>query len=127
MAKTSLQNLTELVGSTEKIAAEPVTKAQIAKPATNKDKLDALKGVEERLNKQFNTSNSLIRLGSRVGVKMPHIVTGIMSLDEEVFGVGGVPRGRVVEVFGPESSGKTTVTLEIIAAEQRNGGRVGRQ
>jgi recombination protein RecA len=52
---------------------------------------------------------------------MPHIITGITSFDEEVLGVGGVPRGRVVEIYGPESSGKTTLVLEIIAAAQRNG------
>jgi recombination protein RecA len=122
MSKTSLQNLTELVGKVEAEAEKAPVKANTHKPLTNEDKLLALKGVEAQLDKQFSTKNSLIRLGSRVGIKMPHIVTGITSLDEEVFGVGGVPRGRVVEVYGPESAGKTTVTLEIIAAEQRNGG-----
>jgi len=121
MSKTPLQNLTELVGKVEVEAEKAPIKTSIAKPTTNADKLLALKGVEERLNKQFDTKNSLIRLGSRVGIKMPHIITGITSFDEEVLGVGGVPRGRVVEIYGPESSGKTTLVLEIIAAAQRNG------
>lgn len=52
---------------------------------------------------------------------MPHLATDIPSLDHTVFGVGGVPKGRIIEIFGPESAGKTTVTLEIVAAEQRRG------
>ena len=121
MAKTSLQDLTEIVGRSQ--AAQTAVNEIVAKVScVPKDKIAALKAVELALDKQFNTTHSLIRLGSRVGVKMPHIATGIISLDNEVFGIGGVPRGRVVEVFGPESSGKTTVTLEIIGAEQKNGG-----
>ena len=126
MAKpTALQNLTDLVGTTPDV--QPVAPKEAVKVIAGKmlttmpEKLSALKAVEAQLDKQFDTKNSLIRLGSRVGLKMPHIATGITSLDEEVFGIGGVPRGRVVEVYGPESSGKTTVTLEIIAADQRNG------
>jgi recombination protein RecA len=121
MAKTSLQDLTEIVGRVQ--AAQTAVNEVVAKVSSvPKDKVAALKAVELALDKQFNTTHSLIRLGSRVGVKMPHIATGIISLDNEVFGIGGVPRGRVIEVYGPESAGKTTVTLEIIGAEQKNGG-----
>ncbi len=126
MAKTTLQNLTELIGTAPDV--QPVAPKETVKVITGKmlttmpEKMMALKAVEEQLDKQFDTKHSLVRLGSRVGVKMPHIITGIVSLDEEVFGIGGVPRGRIVEVYGVESGGKTTLTLEIIAAEQRNGG-----
>ncbi len=108
MAKqTALQNLTDLVGTAPDV--QPVAPKEAVKVIAGKmlttmpEKLSALKAVEAQLDKQFDTKNSLIRLGSRVGLKMPHIATGITSLDEEVFGIGGVPRGRVVEVYGPES------------------------
>jgi recombination protein RecA len=52
---------------------------------------------------------------------MPHISTGIPSFDYGVLGIGGIPKGRIIEIYGPESAGKTTVTLEIVAEEQRHG------
>jgi recombination protein RecA len=85
------------------------------------DKLKQLKAVEAALNKQFNTSNSLVRLKEHVGVPMPSIPTGISTLDLDVIGVGGFPRGRIIELFGPESGGKTTLALETVAEEQRTG------
>jgi recombination protein RecA len=74
-----------------------------------------------QIEKQFG-KGSIVRLGSREAL-MPIAVisTGSISFDAAL-GVGGIPRGRVIEVFGPESSGKTTVTLQIIAEAQRNGG-----
>ena len=120
---TALQTLTDMVGGLQ-VGQKEVKENVITvttKLSTKADKLAALKAVEAQLDKQFDTKNSLIRLGSRVGLKMPHIATGITSFDEEVCGIGGVPRGRVVEIYGPESSGKTTLVLEIIAAAQRNG------
>jgi recombination protein RecA len=74
-----------------------------------------------QIEKQFG-KGSIVRLGSREAL-MPIAVisTGSISFDAAL-GVGGVPRGRVIEVFGPESSGKTTITLQIIAEAQRNGG-----
>ena len=62
-----------------------------------------------------------MRLGSREKVDVPAIPTGSLSLDAAL-GVGGMPRGRVVEIFGPESSGKTTLALHVIAEAQRRGG-----
>ena len=62
-----------------------------------------------------------MRLGSREKVDVPAIPTGSLSLDAAL-GVGGVPRGRVIEIFGPESSGKTTLALHVIAEAQRRGG-----
>jgi recombination protein RecA len=85
---------------------------------------DRSKAVElalAQIEKQFG-KGSIVRLGSREAL-MPIAVisTGSISFDAAL-GVGGVPRGRVSEVFGPESSGKTTITLQVIAEAQRNGG-----
>ena len=74
-----------------------------------------------QIEKQFG-KGSIVRLGSREAlVPISVISTGSISFDGAL-GVGGVPRGRVIEVFGPESSGKTTITLQIIAEAQKNGG-----
>ncbi|HEU5486047.1 MAG TPA: recombinase RecA, partial [Microlunatus sp.] len=71
-------------------------------------------------DKQFG-KGSIMRLGSREKIDVPAIPTGSLSLDAAL-GVGGMPRGRVVEIFGPESSGKTTVALHAIANAQAGGG-----
>src|SRR4051812_37065119 len=74
-----------------------------------------------QIEKQFG-KGSIVRLGSREAlVPISVISTGSISFDGAL-GVGGVPRGRVIEIFGPESSGKTTITLQIIAEAQKNGG-----
>ena len=72
------------------------------------------------IEKQFG-KGSLMRLGDQVGQEVPAIPTGAISLDVAL-GVGGLPRGRVVEIFGPESSGKTTVALHAVAEAQKLGG-----
>ncbi len=85
---------------------------------------DRAKAVElalAQIEKQFG-KGSIVRLGSREALlPIAVISTGSISFDAAL-GVGGVPRGRVTEVFGPESSGKTTITLQIIAEAQRAGG-----
>ncbi|MEE9604612.1 MAG: recombinase RecA [Candidatus Scalindua sp.] len=73
-----------------------------------------------QIEKQFG-KGTIMRLGSDVKFDVPAISTGSLSLDLAL-GVGGVPRGRVVEIFGPEASGKTTLTLHIIASAQKSGG-----
>ncbi len=74
-----------------------------------------------QIEKQFG-KGSIMRLGQKdVIAQMPSISTGSVSLDYAL-GIGGVPRGRVIEVFGPESSGKTTLALQIIAEAQKVGG-----
>jgi recombination protein RecA len=73
-----------------------------------------------QIEKQFG-KGSIIRLGSRDTVDVPAIPTGSVSLDAAL-GVGGLPRGRVLEIFGPESSGKTTLALHAIAEAQKTGG-----
>ena len=67
-------------------------------------------------------SGSLVRLGSKRVVRVPCIPTGLPTVDHEMLQYGGIPRGRIVEVFGPESSGKTTTCLYIVAQEQKLGG-----
>ncbi len=76
----------------------------------------ALAGLEKQFGK-----GSIMRLGSKDVVPISVISTGSISFDAAL-GVGGVPRGRVIEIFGPESSGKTTITLQIIAEAQKAGG-----
>jgi recombination protein RecA len=93
------------------------------KAALTRDQaLAALANVGKVLDTKFKTTNSIVRLGSKLGLVMPHISTKIPSLDNGVLGIGGVPRGRVIEIFGPESAGKTTMALEFISAEQAEGG-----
>ena len=87
------------------------------------DKQERAKAIEAALaqiDKQFG-KGSIMRLGSRETIDVPAIPTGAISLDAAL-GVGGLPRGRVIEIFGPESSGKTTLALHVIAEAQRRGG-----
>ncbi|MDZ7667915.1 MAG: recombinase RecA [Gammaproteobacteria bacterium] len=87
-------------------------------PDSNKDR--ALSAALAQIERQFG-KGSMMRLGDREQVSVPAISTGSLGLDVAL-GVGGLPRGRVVEVYGPESSGKTTLTLQVIAEAQRAGG-----
>ncbi len=80
----------------------------------------ALAAAMAQLDKQFG-KGTVMRLGENLSMDVDVIPTGIMTLDRAT-GVGGVPRGRVIEIYGPESSGKTTVALTIIAEAQKNGG-----
>src|ERR1700751_2873692 len=85
---------------------------------------DRAKAVElalSQIEKQFG-KGSIVRLGSREALLPISVIsTGSISFDGAL-GMGGFPRGRVIEVFGPESSGKTTITLQVIAEAKRNGG-----
>ena len=73
-----------------------------------------------QIEKQFG-KGSIMRLGERGNVGIEAIPTGALSLDLAL-GIGGLPRGRVVEIFGPESSGKSTLATHVVAEAQRNGG-----
>jgi len=90
-----------------------------SKGKVNKDK--ALETVQQDINKAYG-EGSIMRLGGTATLDVESISTGCLSLDMAL-GVGGVPKGRIVEVFGPESSGKTTLALHIIAECQKNGGK----
>lgn len=91
-------------------------------PATREDKEKALKGAIAQIEKNFG-KGAIIKLGAAKAMDIASIPTGSMSLDIAL-GIGGVPRGRIVELYGPESSGKTTVALHIIAEAQKRGGIV---
>jgi recombination protein RecA len=87
----------------------------------DRERLKAIEMAVGQIEKQFG-KGSIMRLGQKDAINVvPAISTGAVSLDYAL-GVGGVPRGRVVEIFGPESSGKTTLTLQIIAEAQKLGG-----
>ena len=118
MAKNALAELGDVLGA-ELAKIAPVTK-KVEAPATKADKFDMLKAVAKTLDKQFSTTFSIVRLGSKVGVPIPSIQTNLPTLDYDVLQCGGIPRGRLVEIYGPESSGKTTLCLHIIAQEQKN-------
>lgn len=84
------------------------------------NKTKALETALAQIEKQFG-KGAVMKLGQNVTMQVDSISTGSLSLDLAL-GIGGLPRGRVVEIFGPESSGKTTVALHVIAEAQKNGG-----
>lgn len=87
-----------------------------------KDKESTLKITTDEIEKKFG-KGAIMRLGESTALNVEAIPTGALPLDVAL-GIGGVPRGRIVEIYGPESSGKTTVALHIIAEEQAAGGIV---
>ncbi len=86
------------------------------------DKKAALETALAQIEKQFG-KGAVMKLGANVAMQVDAISTGSLSLDLAL-GVGGVPRGRVIEIFGPESSGKTTLALHVLAEAQKAGGEV---
>jgi recombination protein RecA len=84
------------------------------------DKMKALAAALGQIEKQFG-KGSVMRLGDHEVVDIQSVSTGSLGLDSAL-GIGGLPRGRVVEIYGPESSGKTTLTLQVIAEMQKLGG-----
>lgn len=84
------------------------------------DKQKAIETAISQIEKQFG-KGSIMKLGSTATLNVEAISTGSISLDMAL-GIGGVPRGRIVEIYGPESSGKTTVALHIVAQAQKAGG-----
>ncbi len=86
------------------------------------DKKKAIELAMSQVEKQFG-KGAIMKLGESTKLNLESISTGSIELDIAL-GIGGVPRGRIVEIFGPESSGKTTVALHIIAEAQKNGGEV---
>ncbi len=99
---------------------EPREQVKEYKDITNDQKAKALDLALEHIEKQFG-KGSIMKLGQDFKMDVPAIQTGSITLDVAL-GVGGVPRGRVIEIFGPESSGKTTLTLSIIGNAQAKGG-----
>lgn len=91
----------------------------INQPVTDKEK--ALKTALEQLEKTYG-KGAVMRLGENAAMNVEHISTGSLSLDLAL-GIGGLPKGRIVEMYGPESSGKTTVALHAVAEAQKAGGQ----
>lgn len=91
-------------------------------PVKPEDKKKALETALAQIQKNFG-KGAIMRLGDDIPVNVEAISTGSLSLDLAL-GIGGVPRGRIVEIYGPESSGKTTLALHILASAQKKGGEV---
>ena len=92
----------------------------MAEERTDRERLKAIELAVGQIEKQFG-KGSIMRLGQQGAIQpIPAISTGSISLDYAL-GIGGVPRGRVIEIFGPESSGKTTLALQMIAAGAEDG------
>lgn len=103
--------------------ADPKKKPAIQMPQSDAEKKKALESAIAHITKTYGTG-AIMRLGeSKTNLNVEAIPTGSMMLDMAL-GIGGVPRGRIVELYGPESSGKTTVALHIIAEAQKMGGEV---
>jgi recombination protein RecA len=85
-----------------------------------KEKNKALEVAFAQIDKQFG-QGAIMRLGQKSNITIEVVSTGSVLIDEAI-GIGGLPRGRIIEIFGPEASGKTTLTLHVIAEAQRNGG-----
>lgn len=92
-------------------------------PNTRNDKEKALEAAITQIEKQYG-KGAIMKLGERTSMQVETTPSGSLSLDIAL-GVGGVPKGRVVEVYGPEASGKTTLTLHMIAEVQKKGGIAG--
>ena len=101
---------------------ELAKKPTVVKATTKEDKKTALDGALKQIEKKYG-AGAIMRLGQTKTLNVDAIPTGSMTLDMAL-GIGGVPRGRIVEIYGPESSGKTTVALSIIAQAQKMDGEV---
>ncbi|HTB05637.1 MAG TPA: recombinase RecA [Bacteroidia bacterium] len=99
---------------------EKAEKKESAKDATNREKLKALQLTIDKIEKTYG-KGTIMKMGDSAIEPMEVIQTGSLTLDVAL-GIGGLPKGRVVEIYGPESSGKTTLALHAIANVQKNGG-----
>ena len=95
-------------------------KTAAARPVADGDKKKALETALAQIEKDFG-KGTIMKLGENTHMQVDSIPTGSLTLDLAL-GIGGIPRGRIIEIFGPESSGKTTVALHVVAEVQRMGG-----
>ena len=95
-------------------------KAAVETAGGSEEKKKALAAAITQIEKDFG-KGTIMRLGENAKMNVEAVPTGSLTLDLAL-GIGGVPRGRIVEIFGPESSGKTTVALHIVAEVQKRGG-----
>ena len=96
------------------------TPLKVVEKATDKNKSAALDAALSQIDRAFG-KNSVMKLGDKSTMDIEAISTGSIGLDVAL-GIGGLPKGRVIEIYGPESSGKTTLTLHAIAECQKAGG-----
>ena len=99
--------------------AKPQGKAP-ARRVEDEEKIKALKTAMDQIEKKFG-KGAVMRLGENASMNVEHIKTGSLMLDIAL-GIGGIPKGRIVEIYGPEASGKTTVALHCVAEAQKAGG-----
>lgn len=99
--------------------SKDITK-ELGTPGDSKERTKAIETAMSQIEKQFG-KGSIMRLGAESKLDVQTISTGSLSLDLAL-GVGGIPRGRITEIYGPESGGKTTLALSIVAQAQRAGG-----
>lgn len=102
------------------MAVKPKSKPQVEVQVSASDKKKALETAISQIEKQYG-KGAVMKLGQASTMNVDAISTGSLGLDMAL-GIGGVPRGRIIEVYGPESSGKTTVALQIVAEAQKAGG-----
>jgi len=100
--------------------AKSSSKKSLERPVTNEEKRKALDAAIAQIEKQFG-AGSVMRMGEKSTLDVEALPTGSIGLDMAL-GIGGLPKGRIIEIFGPESGGKTTVTLHAIAEAQKRGG-----
>ncbi len=104
------------------MAAEKVSKATAAASAASADKKRAIETAMAQIEKLYG-KGSIMRCGDEQAANVEAISTGSLALDLAL-GIGGLPKGRIVEIYGPESSGKTTLALHVLAQAQKAGGEV---
>ena len=97
-------------------------KAPVPSAAPASDKKRAIDTAMAQIEKMYG-KGSIMRLGDQTNLNVDYIPTGSLALDVAL-GIGGLPRGRIVEIYGPESSGKTTLALHVVAEAQKRGGEV---
>ncbi len=97
-----------------------MTDTQVEEVQISKEKQAALDAAISKIEKDFG-KGSIMKLGDRASAQVEAIPTGALSLDIAL-GIGGLPRGRIIEIYGPESSGKTTLAQHVVAEVQRTGG-----
>ncbi len=103
--------------------AKSTEEKTISRPADQSERLKALDAALAQIEKQYG-KGSVMKMGDQSGLQVETVPTGSLSLDIAL-GAGGVPKGRIVEIYGPESSGKTTVALHMVAEVQKRGGIAG--
>ena len=99
----------------KKVPVTPVSKAGNAE-----DRKQALETVLKKIERDYG-KGTIMRLGDDIPVNVEALSTGSLTLDLAL-GIGGVPKGRIVEIYGPEASGKTTLALHVVASSQKQGG-----